>query len=194
MVPDSKRVIILSKAPASMSTDEKTRKKTYEDEPPKKKEYLVFMELIYKSTNDIENGHGLGVFVQMGRTYCANCVAGRGKCRHLTERLWYQFHHWTHDRLGIDRPRTLDVCSWAPGGKALVSDVRKKIYEQQSVRYERSIKAQLKKTKRGAKRNCTEGLSCDYELHRNRSKQGPQPGRFTAERCADLFRTLRYNE
>ena len=110
-VPNSNQVIILSKAHASMARDEKTRNMTDDGEAPKKQQYLVIMELTYKQSNEIEDGHSLGIFVQMGRSYCGGCVAGQGACRHRPERLWYQYHHWTEDRLGIDRPGTLGICS-----------------------------------------------------------------------------------
>ena len=42
-----------------MRTDEKTRSGNKESKFPKKKEYLVIVELLYKETNDIESitGH-----------------------------------------------------------------------------------------------------------------------------------------
>ena len=86
------------------------------------------------------------------------------------------------------------MCSWSSGGKVLVSDVRKKIYEQQAVKHTRSIKDQIEKMERAAKRNCTEGISCDYQVHRNIKKQGAQPLRFTKARCEELFRLIRENK
>lgn len=192
-VPNTNKVIILSKAHASMARDEKTRSKTDDGQPPKKNEYLLMMELFYKKSDEIELGHSLGVFTTMGRSYCTSCIAGLGNCRHRSERLWYQYHHWTPERLGIDRPSTLLACSWAPGGKALVCDVRAKIHEQQTVKMEATIKGQTAKLERGVKRDCTEGRSCDYEVHLNIKKRGPQPGRFTKERTRQLFELLRKN-
>ena len=102
LLPDLGKAFILSKAQASMARDEKTRNDTDEGEPPEKQQYLVIMELIYKPSDEIEDIHSLGVFVRMGRSYCVRCIAGQGSCHHRSERLWYQYHHWTEDRLGID--------------------------------------------------------------------------------------------
>ena len=190
-VPDSDKVVIMSKCHASMARDEKTRKQTDEGEMPKKKEYLLLMEMRYAKTNMIENGHDLGYFVELTRSYCTACVAGQGLCRHRGERLWYQYHHWTDERLGIDRPPTLDVCGWATGGKALSCDVRQKIHEQQSVKHTKTIADQIAKTNRGVKRDCTEGNSCDYQLYLSDKKQKHKTGRFTNERVKKLFKLLR---
>ena len=131
------------------------------------------MELVYVETNEAEHSHTLGLFVGMSRAYCGGCVAGCGSCRHLSEWLWYQYHHWTEDRLGINWPSTLGICGWAPGGKALNSDVRSPIYKQQTVKYERSIAEQKKKMERGVKRDCTEGRSADYQIHCSSKKLNP---------------------
>ena len=48
-VPDSDKVIIMTKCHASMARDEKTRNHTGAGEAPKKKEYLLFMELQYQT-------------------------------------------------------------------------------------------------------------------------------------------------
>ena len=190
-VPDAHRVMIVSKAIASMKRDEKTRNKTDEGEAPKKQEYLLIMELEYVPTDQHSHGHALGVFTKVLRAYCTSCVAGQGSCRHIAERLWYQYHYWTPDRLGIDRPCTLDKCSWAPGSKALKSDVRMKIHEQQTVKFMPSLKAQNEKTQRGVKRDCTEGIDGNYQLYVSAAKQRHRSGRFTRERCAPLFKLLR---
>jgi hypothetical protein len=164
-----------------MARDEATRNKTDEGQPAMKTEYLVIMELYYNPTDEMEDKHDLGVFVRMGRSYCGNCVAGLGYCRHRPERLWYQFHHWTEERYGIDRPSTLGICSWASGGKALNSDLRQKISEQQAVKYERSMEAQKQKMERNAKRDCTEGTSADYDLHLNWKKKKPSVKQFSTD-------------
>ena len=78
-----------------MKADEKIRAKT-DDNFPKKKEYLLIMEFIYKTTDQIKDGHDLGIFVRLKRSYCTACVAGQGACQHKAERLWYQYHHWTY--------------------------------------------------------------------------------------------------
>ena len=44
-VPNTNKVISLSKAIVSMARNEKTRNQTKEGETPKKKEYLVIMDL-----------------------------------------------------------------------------------------------------------------------------------------------------
>ena len=193
-VPNTNKVIILSKAHASMARDEKTRSKTPEYQPPEKQQYLVILEMIYSKTNDIEHKHSLGVFVGMERTYCGACVAGQGMCRHKPEKLWHQFHHWTDDRLGIDRPPTLDACSWVGGGKAFVSDVRAKIHELQSVKHCTNIEAQTKKMEKNAKRNITEGYSSEYVQHDATQKQNPSNERFSKQhrRCLnELYEELR---
>ena len=138
LLPHLGKAFILSKAQASMKKDEKTRNDTNEGEMPEKQQYLVIMELIYKPSDEIEDGHSLGIFVRMGRLYCAGCIAGQGSCRHRSESLWHQYHHWTEDRLGIDRPSTLGVCGWAPGGKALTCEVRQPIFAQRTVKYEKN--------------------------------------------------------
>ena len=66
----------MTKAHASMARDEKTRGKTDDGEPPKKQEYLVIMELIYRESGEIKDGHSLGIFVKMGRSYFTFCIAG----------------------------------------------------------------------------------------------------------------------
>jgi len=92
IVPDLDKVIIMSKCHASMAPDEKTCNQTDEGEMPKKKGYLLLMELKYVKTNMIDNGHDLGVFVELTCSYCIACVAGQGMCQHRGEMLWYQFH------------------------------------------------------------------------------------------------------
>jgi hypothetical protein len=195
-VPDSNRVIILSKAHASMARDEKTRTKTGEYEPPEKQQYCVILEMIYNETNDIEHKHSLGVFVEMKRSYCGACVAGQGLCRHKPERLWHQFHHWTDERHGIDRPSTVDVCSWAPGGQTLESDVKSKIHELQCVKHCTNIEDQQKKMERGVKRNATEGNSSEYQVHRCAQKQKPGSERFSPNRpcIQELYELIRNDE
>lgn len=89
--------------------------------------------------------HSLGVFVELKRLYCGGCVAGQGMCRHKPECLWHQFHHWTDSRLGIDRPPTLDACSWAPGGQTFMSDVKSKIHELQPVKHCTNIEEQKRR-------------------------------------------------
>jgi len=54
-VPDTDRVIILSKAHASMKSDEKTRCKDKE-QATKKREYLVMMELYSDKTSEYDAG------------------------------------------------------------------------------------------------------------------------------------------
>ena len=73
-----------------MAKDEKTRNKS-DDGETKKMEYLLMMELEYAATNEVKDGHSLGIFTKLGRSYCTACVAGQGACRHRPERLWYQF-------------------------------------------------------------------------------------------------------
>jgi hypothetical protein len=182
-VPNTNRVIILSKAHASMARDEKTRKNTPDYEPPEKQQYLVILEMTYDETNDIEHKHSLGVFVELKRSYCGGCVAGQGMCRHKPECLWHQFHHWTDSRLGIDRPPTLDACSWAPGGQTFMSDVKSKIHELQPVKHCTNIEEQKKKMARGAKRKATQGKSSEYEVHRCAQKQNPGAEQFSPKRA-----------
>ena len=168
-VPESNTVFILSKCQASMTSDDKTKDKT-DNNLPKKKEYLVIMELVYKPTCQMTDCHNLGIFVSFKRSYCTACVAGAALCRHRPERLWYQYHHWTDQRLGIDRPSTLDVCSWSAGRKALCCDVEKKLSDQQTVKHESTLEDQTAKNQRGVERNCTEGNSCDYQVHLSSQK------------------------
>jgi len=111
-------------------------------------------------------------------------------CRHRGERLWYQYHHWTDERLGIDRPPTLDVCGWATGGKTLNCDVPQTIHEQQSVKLATTLADQTAKTNRGVKRDCTKGNSCNYQLYLSDKKQNHKVGRFTNERVKKLFKLL----
>ena len=128
------------------------------------------MELVYKPTCQMTDCHDLGIFVSFKRSYCTACVAGAALCRHKPERLWYQYHHWTDQRLGIDRPSTLDVCSWLAGGKVLCCDVEKKLSDQQTVKHESTLEEQTAKNQRGVKRNCTEGNSCDYQVQLSSQK------------------------
>ncbi|KAL7537896.1 hypothetical protein ACHAXR_008146 [Thalassiosira sp. AJA248-18] len=163
---------------ASMNSDEKAKEKT-DNNMPKKKEYLVILELGYKPTCEMTDCHDLGIFEVLKRSYCTACVAGQADCRHKAERLWYQYHHWTEERLGIDKPPTLDACSWSAGGTALCCDVEKPLHSQQTVSLERTLDKQIAKIQRGIKRNCTEGHSAEYQVHRCTRKQKPT-GRFDA--------------
>ncbi len=79
-VPDSNKVIILCKNQASMNKDTKTQNQTEDGEAPKKDEYLLVLELEYMPSDQIENGHTLGIFTKLLRTYCIKCVAGQGAC------------------------------------------------------------------------------------------------------------------
>ena len=150
-VPNSDKVIILTKAHASIEQDERNRNQTDDGDVPKQQEYLLLMELEYKRSNGIKNGHSLETFVKMNWLYCTACIAGKGY-RQSSGQLCYQFHYWTKERLGIDRPNTLGICSWAPGGKSLGCNVREKICQQQTVKYEKSLMAQTIKTNCGVKR------------------------------------------
>ena len=69
-VPNTNKVIIMSKAHASMTKDQATRKNTPDGESPEKQEYLVIMEMIYEATNGTTGKHDLGIFVGMNnRTF-----------------------------------------------------------------------------------------------------------------------------
>jgi hypothetical protein len=184
--PETKRCIILCKAVASMNRDEKTRKHTDDGEPPEKMEYMLIMELFFEPTTHIANKHDLGVFTRFGRSYCTACVAGQGYCRHRPERLWRQFHYWTDERFGIERPTTLDAIPWGPNAKVLVSELREPIYKQQCVVFEKSLEAQEAKQLRGVKRNCTEGNPANYTVYMSAEKQQPNPNRFTRQRMQKL--------
>ncbi len=157
-----------------MARDEKTRKNADKYEAPEKKQYLVILEMIYRPTNAHEGDkHSLGVFVGMTRTYCGGCIAGQGSCRHRPERLWHQFHCWSDERLGIDRPPTLDACSWVGGGRKLTSNVTSKIHQLQTVKHERTVDAQKKKMERNRRVNSTEGHSSHHVPHVGDRKQNP---------------------
>jgi len=119
----------------------------------------------------IENGHDLGFYVELTCSYCIACIIGQGMCHHCRERLWYQFHHWTDEHLGIDRPSTLDVCGRATGGKALSCVVCQKIHEQQLVKMANDLVEQTAKTNREVKRDCTKGNCCDYQLYLSDNKK-----------------------
>lgn len=188
---NTNKVLILSKAHASMATDEKTRNKTEKYVAPKKKQYLVIIEMIYTPTNIIEHNHSLGVFVKVGRSYCGGCIAGQGHCRHRAERLWHQYHHWTDERHGIGRPPTIDACSWVGGGRKLACDVRLDIHQLQSVKHEKTLEAQHAKMQRGVKRNCTEGLSSEHQQHMAIEKRNPSDKQFSMERVSGLFEAIR---
>lgn len=74
------------------------------------------------------------------------------------------------------------------------SDVRQKLHEQQTVKYESTITKQKEKTERGVKRDCTEGQARDYQLHVGDRKQKPDSNlQFSMNRpCVkDFFRLLR---
>ena len=134
----------------------------------------------------------LALFTKVRQSYCTGgCAAGQGACRHVSERLWYQFHHWTNERHGIDRPPTLDACSWRPGSKVGSCEVRQEIHQHQMLKYERTLSKQKAKLDRGVKRNCTEGVSCDYQPYVSSKKQQYSGGRFTERRCKNFFELLR---
>lgn len=97
------------------------------------------MELQHKPSNELKDSHQLGVFVSMTCLYCIACVAGKGSCCHCPERLWYQFHHWTDKRHGIDRSTTLGACSWARGGRFLNFNIRQNICEQHTVKHKKLL-------------------------------------------------------
>ena len=136
--------------------------------------------------------HTLGVFTEVVRSYCfGDCVAGEGDCIHKMIQLWIQFHHWTDERLGIDRPPTLDNCSWG-AGKPLESGVTKMLHEQQCVKHCMSVEEQISKNERGSKRACTEGVSAVYKVYASKAKQNRVRGaRFTGTRCIEFFEALR---
>ncbi len=138
-----------------------------------KQQYLVILDMIYRETNELQNSHALGIFVEVVRSYCGGCIAGQGSCRHKAERLWHQYHHWTNDRLGVDRPPTLDACSWAPGGRKLASDFDLKIHQLQTVKLENNAEAQKQKIQRNHQTNSTKGRSCAHVLHVGDRKQNP---------------------
>ena len=169
-VPDKHNVILISKIQASMKKDEKTREKTAEGEAPDYQTYLVINELKFVETNNLTDKHALGVFTEVVRSYCfGDCVAGEGDCIHKMIQLWIQFHHWTDERLGIDRPPTLDNCSWG-AGKPLESGVTKMLHEQQCVKHCMSVEEQISKNERGSKRACTEGVSAVYKVYASKAK------------------------
>ena len=191
-VPDKHNVILISKIQASMKKDEKTREKTAEGEAPDYQTYLVINELKFVETNNLTDKHALGVFTEVVRSYCfGDCVAGEGDCIHKMIQLWIQFHHWTDERLGIDRPPTLDNCSWG-AGKPLESGVTKMLHEQQCVKHCMSVEEQISKNERGSKRACTEGVSAVYKVYASKAKQNRVRGaRFTGTRCIEFFEALR---
>jgi hypothetical protein len=188
--PEENKCIILSKNIASMKSDAKTRGQA-DDGGTKKKEYLVILELEYKPTNNQHDAHNLGIFTKLLRTFCGECVAGQGLCRHKSERLWFQYHYWTDERLGIERPSTIDACSWAPGKTALTSDVRAKIHQQQNKKLAKSLEDQQSKMERNVKRDCTEGQVADYSVYPSAAKQQKHSKQFTYERCKKLFDLIR---
>jgi len=174
-----------------MTTDEKNCNNTEDGEAPQKKEYMVLLELDFQPTNMHDTKHSLGIFTTVKRSYCTGCVAGQGSCRHRSEQLWFQYYHWTNERLDINRPPNLDACSWAPGSISLHSSVKCHIYQQQTMKHKKTIEAQKAKIKRGAQRNCTEGISGEYQIYINAAKQRHRTGRFTAVRCNQFFKLLR---
>ncbi|EJK76705.1 hypothetical protein THAOC_01520 [Thalassiosira oceanica] len=189
LLPEERRAIIFTKCIASMKADEK-REKTA-DNQTKKDEYTQLIELLYEDTDRETSRHDLGVFVKVGRTYCTKCVAGQGDCRHKPERLWYHYHCWTDERLGIDRPPTMDACSWRESGKSLRADVESPLSKQRAVKLENTLDEQVARMERDSKRDCTEGLSGDYEVHLSLRKQQPQHRRFTQARMQKMFHLVR---
>ena len=53
------------------------------------------------------------------------------------------------------------------------------------------MEKQKEKIERGARRNCTEGISGEYQIYLNAKKQQYNKGRFSAERCKPFFKLLR---
>ena len=77
----------------------------------------------------------------------------------------------------------------------MACDVGQKIYEQQTVKHASSIKEQVKKMERNAKRDCTEGTSCDYQPHVGKRKQSKtHAGRFGSDRVKPLFDLIRQHD
>lgn len=139
----------------------------------------------------MDGTHNLGIFVELLRSYCAQCVAGAGYCRHKAERLWFQYFHWTEERIGIDMPTTIKAAGWVKGGRVLMSDVRANIHQQQTVKLEKTIEAQEEKMKRGVKRDCTEGTSADYSYYWTEEKRQRNPLQFSAERTSILYTLIK---
>ena len=106
--------------------------------------YLM-MELFYKPSDQIQDQHDLGIFVKLSRTYCTACVAGQGGYRHRSERLWYHYHHWTEERLGMNRLVTIRSCSSTPEGTALIADVQRNLHSQHTVKHATNIEEQIEK-------------------------------------------------
>jgi hypothetical protein len=189
LLPEQKKAIILSKCRASMRKDKKEKKR--DDGQTKPHEYLVMMELFYTPTNEMQNQHDLGIFGSVGKTFCTGCIAGKGDCRHQPERLFYQLHHWTDERYGIDRPPTLDACEWANGGIVLCSDVNQPLSAQQCVQHRKTLEGQEEKMKLNAKRDCMSGIEGTYQLHSSSRKQEKAKGRYAPHRFDKFFNGIR---
>ena len=78
-----------------------------------------------------------------------------------------------------------------PGSRVRHSKVKQDIHEHQTMRFEKTLTKQKAKLDRGVKRNCTEGLSCDYQPYVSSKKQQYSGGRFTPGRCKNFFDLLR---
>ena len=97
--------------------------------------------------------------------------------------MWYQYHHWTDQRFGLDRPSTIDACDWEPGRNALCCDVKKPLSAQQSVKFEKTLERQTGKMKRDVERDCTEGNSGHYQVNWSAKKHNPLKDTFPKIGC-----------
>ena len=104
--------------------------------------------------------------------------------------MWYQYHHWTDQRFGLNRPSTIDACDWAPGGNVLCCDVKKPLSAQQSVKFEKTLERQTGKMKRDVERNCTEGNSGHYQVNWSAKKHKPPKGHLSEDRMQGLFKKI----
>jgi len=75
-VPDTNKVLIMSKCQALIARDKKTHGSADVGQQPKKQDYLLIMEVLYKPTHENEHSHDLGIFENMTRSYCTACVTG----------------------------------------------------------------------------------------------------------------------
>ena len=121
-----------------MKTDDKT-KANADDSFPTKMEPVAMMELMCMPTNELNDQNDLGIFSKLGRPYCTTCISSRNCWRHHAQSLWYQCNHWTSERLGVDRPSTIDTWAWDLGEQLLCCDANRPLSTQQTFKFDKNL-------------------------------------------------------
>lgn len=192
---DRRSFFILSKQQASQRHDQKTRTMTGAGERPLRQEYLVMMEMQVQPTDKEKDGHTLGVFVRVRRSYCALCTAGYGLCYHRGMALWTQYNHWGEGR-PTPKPTTISACPWIPGSRGerscKVTEEATNLMIEKLPDFPEEYDGLEDNTRR--KRNMHYGHSARYDVYGGNAEKRAQlsdPAYVSPDRTKLLFQCLR---